>query len=382
LLAPPSTFRILGKLLKSTPHTTHHTQDLVHFVGTGFFDFLRQKRMVRRPPEDRAAVVSWYKQGLTPAEICRQTGFDHHFVTRWISRYNDSGSLDDAERAGRPRKLSTRVERTVERKMRGKKRRSSRVIARELKKQKVAEVSYRTVQRTVHRRGLHAFKQRKTSRLSEAHKRGRLKFAKTASKRNWSNVVFSDEHTFKQFKGGNPRHRFVWAKSPSEVPGKEMERWGLAVDTWAGFSSRGKTKLAFYEGTLNANRYQDVLESTLLPDAQEWFDEEKEGWELQQDKATCHSAKSTKRWLEEHGVAVVEGWPTKGDDINPMENLWAILDDRLESKKFKTEQGMKKAIRQLWDDIDSSLLNNLIHSIPDRLRRIRKAKGGSIKAVN
>src|SRR5689334_359745 len=77
-----------------------------------------------------------------------------------------------------------------------------------------------------HRRGLHAFKPRKTSRLSKAHKSGRLKFARTSKRKNWSNVVFSDEHKFKQFKGGNPRHNFVWAKFVGEVPGKEMERWG------------------------------------------------------------------------------------------------------------------------------------------------------------
>ena len=52
---------------------------------------------------------------------------------------------------------------------------------------------------------------------------------------------------------------------------------------------------------------------------------------------------STKTWLERHEVAVVEEWPTKGDDINPIENLWAILDERLESKKFTTE-GMKSEI--------------------------------------
>ena len=169
-------------------------------------------------------------------------------------------------------------------------------------------MSYSTVQRTVHRRGLHAFKQRKTSRLSKAHKRGRLKFARTNIKKDWSNVVFSYEHKFKQFKGGNPRHSFVWAKSVGEVPAKA--------------------------------------------------------------------------WLERHEVAVVEEWPTKGDDINPIENLWAILDERLESKKFTTEEGMKKAILKLWDEVDLSLLHNLIDSIPDRLRRIRKAEGGSIKAVN
>jgi len=100
--------------------------------------------------------------------------------------------------------------------------------------------------------------------------------------------VFSDEHTFKQFKGGNPRHNFVWAKSVSEVPGKEVERWGLAVNTWAGFSSRGKTKLAFYESTLDAPAYQNILQKKLLPAAQEWFEDENEGWELQQDKVLSH----------------------------------------------------------------------------------------------
>ena len=84
-------------------------------------------------------------------------------------------------------------------------------------------------------------------------------------------------------------------------------------------SSQGKTELALYEGTLDAHAYQDILQKKLLPAAQEWFQDEKDGWELQQDKASCHTAKSTKRWLEQHGVEV--GWPSKDDDINPIENL-------------------------------------------------------------
>jgi len=341
--------------------------------------------MSRRPPEDRLAVIFWYQEGLTNAEICRKTGFDRQFVARWISRYNESGSfarVGEATGAGRKRKLSANMEGIVEREIRGKTRRSSRVVARELKRREITDVSYTTVQRTAHRMGLRAFKRRKSSRLSETHKRGRLKFAKTNSKKTWSNVVFTDEHKFKQFKGGNPQHNFIWAKSPSEVPEKEMERWGLTIDVWAGISSQGKTELACYQGTLDAHAYQEILEDMLLQAAQEWFEDETGGWELQQDKATCHTAKTTKQWLEQHGVEVVEGWPTKGDDINPIENLWAILDDRLENKKFRTKRGMEKAIRQLWDEVDSHLLNNLIDSIPDRLRRFRKAGGGSIKAVN
>ena len=51
--------------------------------------------------------------------------------------------------------------------------------------------------------------------------------------------------------------------------------------------------------------------------------------------------------MERHEVAVVEEWPTKGDDINPIENLSAILDERLESKKFTTEEGIEKSNPQI-----------------------------------
>ena len=130
-----SKFLAHGENIKHTSHTAHKT--LCHGRYWIFSIFFRKKRMSRRPPEDRGAVITWHKQGPTPAEICRRTGFDYHFVTRWIAKHNDSGSLDDDNRAGRPRKLSKSVELTVERKMREKRRRSSRVIARELKRQKV-----------------------------------------------------------------------------------------------------------------------------------------------------------------------------------------------------------------------------------------------------
>src|SRR3954451_14325388 len=106
-----------------------------------------------------------------------------------------------------------------------------------------------------------------------------MQFAKSNVEKDWSNVVFSDEHRFHQFKGGNPRHNFVWDTSPSQIPGREMERWGLTDDAW----EEGKTKLSFYERTLDAPAYQDILRKKLLPAASGWFEDENGGWELQQD---------------------------------------------------------------------------------------------------
>ena len=90
-------------------------------------------------------------------------------------------------------------------------------------------------------------------------------------------MVFSDEHKFKQFKGGTPRHNFFWPKSVGEVAGKEMERWGLTVDAWGGFSWHDKPDLVFYEDTLDAPAYQDISKNSLLPAAKEWFGDERDG---------------------------------------------------------------------------------------------------------
>ena len=76
--------------------------------------------------------------------------------------------------------------------MKRKRHRSSRVIARELKKQKVVDVSHMTVQRTMHRRGTPS---NSAKNLETVKKHGRL---------DWSNVVFSDEHKFEQFKKRQP----------------------------------------------------------------------------------------------------------------------------------------------------------------------------------
>ena len=55
------------------------------------------------------------------------------------------------------------------------------------------------------------------------------------------------------------------------------------------------------EDTLDTEGYQDILQNSLLPAAQGWL-KTRSKREFQQDKASCHTAKSTKRWLEQHGV--------------------------------------------------------------------------------
>ncbi len=67
--------------------------------------------------------------------------------------------------------------------------------------------------------------------------------------------------------------------------------------------------------------YQEILEHFMLPSADQLFKDA--NIIFQQDLAPAHTAKSTKSWLNDHGVGVHD-WPVNSPDLNLIENLWCI----------------------------------------------------------
>ncbi len=56
----------------------------------------------------------------------------------------------------------------------------------------------------------------------------------------------------------------------------------------------------------------------MLPSADQLFKDA--DFIFQQDLSPAHTAKSTKSWLNDHGVGVLD-WPANSPDLNPIENL-------------------------------------------------------------
>ncbi len=75
---------------------------------------------------------------------------------------------------------------------------------------------------------------------------------------------------------------------------------------WGAMSSAGVGPLCFLKTNVIAPVYQEILEHLMLPSAEQLF---KDAYFIfQQDLAPAHTAKSTKSWLNDHGVGVLD-WP-------------------------------------------------------------------------
>ncbi len=86
-------------------------------------------------------------------------------------------------------------------------------------------------------------------------------------------------------------------------------------------SSVGVGPLCFWKTNITAPVYQDILEHFMLPSADQLFKDA--DFIFQQDLAPAHTAKSTKSWLNDHSVGLLD-WPVNSPDLNPIENLTVL----------------------------------------------------------
>ena len=86
-----------------------------------------------------------------------------------------------------------------------------------------------------------------------------------------------------------------------------------------------------------------------------------------------------KQWLRDCDVSFFDDWPGNSPDLNPIENLWALVKRELRGKDTSSLPKLEAAIRDVWDNFKPELLQNLAESVPRRLRECLKKKGRPLK---
>ncbi len=93
-------------------------------------------------------------------------------------------------------------------------------------------------------------------------------------------------------------------------------------------------------------------------------------------------SKLTKEFMDRSCPAIIIDWPTKGADMNLIENVWAAIQKstsgkiREDGKSPDNREDLWTYITDSWEELDDTdLIENLYRSMPNRMRSVIEKRG-------
>ena len=218
-------------------------------------------------------------------------------------------------------------------------------------------------------------KPRRDSAFKHDHRVQRLRFANGYANFDWNKVLWSDEKTFWLINRNN-----AWViRGVGEAHEQKFMlphvRHPPKLHVWACFSESGLGNLVCFTENMDAALYVTILQQNLLQSARRLFGDGVPFW-FQQDNDPKHTSARAKRWLHNNGVQLID-WPPCSPDLNPIENLWADLNRRVELHHAKTIEELQSVIRTEWKNTSRHTLQQLVRSMPDRCAAVLQAAGST-----
>ena len=242
------------------------------------------------------------------------------------------------------------------------------------------DVSEDTILRRINETG--EFKNRlavKKPFVSEKNRRKRVAWAKTYLHKPtsfWHKVLFTDESPFGlRFKGRTT----VWISGNNRYDPRYTlgtVKHDQKLNVWGCFTAKGVGHLHRIFGNMDGPMYADIVKNHAIPSAAKLFGKKK--WVFQQDNDPKHTSKVAKGAMKAAGIELLP-WPSQSPDLNPIENLWSILDQRIKKRRCNTLPELMAALEKGWAELPQSLLTKLVESMPRRCQAVIDAGGNMTK---
>jgi transposase len=326
--------------------------------------------------ELRKKIIDDYKNGMSQKTICDKYQVKKSTVSRLCSKYRTTGNIAVDHKGGRPRSTTFREDSLIVRSIKKDPTKSSFKVQKELQ----LSVSTRTIRRRTFEAGLFSRRPAKKPLISLKNQKKRLLFAKAHigwTLQKWRTVLFSDESKFNIFgSDGICRvRRPVGKRLDPRYCLKTVKHGGGNVMVWGCFSSHGLGPIHRINGIMNCFGYNNILRDVMLPYA-EWNMPIK--WIFQQDNDPKHTAKVVKQWFNDNQIVVMD-WPPQSPDLNPIENLWEIVNRRIDREGVRNQEQLFEQIKKAWEAIPQSIIDHLIESMPQRCQAVIDNKGFATK---
>jgi hypothetical protein len=258
--------------------------------------------------QQRITAVNIYKFNRSIEDTARFVKRSARWVKHWVDRDQQTGSVTDAPRSGRPTKLSQAAISAAQALVKAKQ--SVRAATNHIKSQGLTDpsTSFTTVFRhlATGADAVESVSASKTPVITPATAAKRMRYARFHRRRrtSWKRVLFVDSKYFYLHKKGTNK---VWVPVGTK-PQQGVKKHSAGVHVYGAFGAAGTVPLVIASGTskyrwndpadpdkkhkgVTAAEYQHLMQSSMLPAAKKLFGRGK--WRLLHDKASPHKAKST-----------------------------------------------------------------------------------------
>ena len=328
----------------------------------------------------------------------------HSFITRNMKKYKETGSMDMLKgRGAKKTKLTRGVINKIKRLSINRKRRGTRSVA------AMVGVSKSSVHRTLKESGAKFYHMRKVQVMQPHHEEARVQFAHWALDQYgglvngntvWGRLINTDFSAMVKKNGTlNTRVDGVWSKSmdsAGDLLDFQQEKFGDSFMIWGGISAKGlipSTAPVFVSDLkeewgrmgytvprgVTGDMYAYMVTTKAVPAVQALYGQ-RAVW--QDDPATIHRTANALEACQafKHRVPHQEQ-AAKMADIWPIENVWAIVKQRVKEKEPKSKQHLKRVIISVWKEVDQdkALCKRLISSVPRRLEAVIALEGKQVR---
>lgn len=144
------------------------------------------------------------------------------------------------------------------------------------------------------------------------------------------------------------------------------------------------------EKGFNTRSYINLLSKKVIPSLRERYFNDLSNLIYIRDNSRVHSGKNLdglneKELLEVNNLELENQWPSYSPDLNPVENLWALIDrekckilDKIDKDRYpKNKEEGFKLIKKAYDNVKNEDVINCYNSFFSRLRLLILKEGNN-----